>query len=240
MTQLELSMIGSCCFVEYRNIEQEEGHSSVVLGLWNKVSKEAKDMGKWLDEAEISLYDSGDEMSNYTLSSVLEDAIKKQTDKFSFDTKKDKVCEHTSFFEDEIDEVLLTAQDNRDISVEIDYELLKKDITDALPKMAEMLKLRELQKKEIAEKNTISRIQDEMSKLVMLRGTKQEIIARINEIKIRDNDVNLEASENQAEDNDLCFNTNLGKIGETYLDYEICLLPTMKKEHFIVTKVTPF
>jgi len=85
----------------------------------------------------------------------------------------------------------------------------------------------------------ISHINQAMQKLFFFRGTKEEIIAKLNEIGLR-NDCFLEPFEEPLPENDLGFNTNLGEIGDHYLDFEVYLLPTNQKDCFLVTEVNEF
>lgn len=64
----------------------------------------------------------------------------------------------------------------------------------------------------------IEQIEREMGKLVLFRGTMSDIIKRINSIGLR-NDSILEPFEEEVENNDLGFNTNLGEINGRYLDF---------------------
>jgi len=82
-------------------------------------------------------------------------------------------------------------------------------------------------------------IHSEMSRLVLFRGTKVEIIEKLNSIGLR-KDCYLEDFENPLPGNDFGFNTNLGSIGDYYFDFEIFLLPTNKKDVFIITEVNSF
>ena len=86
----------------------------------------------------------------------------------------------------------------------------------------------------------ITEINKAMEKLVLFRGTKEEIISKLNEIKITHQSVVLEPFENPLEGNDLGFNISLGMIGNEYIDYEIYMLPTMRKGEFLITEINPF
>jgi len=86
----------------------------------------------------------------------------------------------------------------------------------------------------------IGLVSNEMKKLVLFRGTMEEIVAKVNEIKIREDDVVLEPFEEFAPITDFGFNTNLGQIGDKYLDFEIYMLPTNKRGNFVITKVLAF
>ena len=88
-------------------------------------------------------------------------------------------------------------------------------------------------------KVVIESIKRQMQDLVLFRGTKEDIVKKINVIGQR-NDSILEPFENPLPDNDLGFNTNLGNFGDIYLDFEIYLLPTSKKDNFIITEINPF
>ena len=89
-------------------------------------------------------------------------------------------------------------------------------------------------------KQAIIKSYNEMMKnLVMFRGTKEEIIEKLNMIGSR-NDCFLEAFEEALPENDYGFNTNLGMVGEHYLDFEIYMLPTNEKDTFIITEVNEF
>ncbi len=85
----------------------------------------------------------------------------------------------------------------------------------------------------------IAKINNKMRNLVMFRGTKKEIIVELEKIGNR-KDIILEPFEEPLPENDLSFNTNIGMIGDSYLDFEVYLLPTNKKDVFIVTEVTEF
>ena len=79
-------------------------------------------------------------------------------------------------------------------------------------------------------------IDDEMKNLVLFRGTKEEICEKINSIGLRSDSI-LEPFENSLSENDFGFNTYLGKTEGHYLDFEVYLLPTNKKDVFLVTEV---
>jgi len=87
----------------------------------------------------------------------------------------------------------------------------------------------------------IQKVEEQMQELIMLRGTKEEIIEKLNTIRVnREESVILEPFEIFLPENDLGFNTNLGEIHEHYIDYEVYILPTNKKDTFIVTEVLAF
>jgi len=85
----------------------------------------------------------------------------------------------------------------------------------------------------------IKSIEKQISELVLFRGTKSDIIKKINAIGQR-NDSILEPFEKNIKGNDFGFNTNLGELNGHYLDFEIYLLPTNKKDIFIITEINPF
>lgn len=80
---------------------------------------------------------------------------------------------------------------------------------------------------------------NKMNDLVMFRGTKEDICSKLNSIGLRD-DCFLEPMEDQLPGHDLGFNTNLGMVKDTYLDYEVYMLPTNKDNEFIITEIKPF
>ena len=86
---------------------------------------------------------------------------------------------------------------------------------------------------------SISDIEENIKQLVGFRGTKIEIVAKLNNLGPR-HDCFLEAFEDPLPGIDLSFNTNLGMIGDHYLDFEIYMLPTRKLDEFMITEVTPF
>ena len=79
----------------------------------------------------------------------------------------------------------------------------------------------------------------EMRNLVLFRGTKVEICEKLNSIGLRD-DCFLQEFEEPLPGNDFGFNINLGKIGDCDLDFEVYLLPTNKKDVFVITEVNQF
>ena len=88
-------------------------------------------------------------------------------------------------------------------------------------------------------KDLISTINRQMQKLVLYRGTKTDIVSKLKEIGLR-HDPFLEEFENPITGNDFGFNTNLGRIEDNYLDFEIYLLPTNIPDTFIITEVSAF
>lgn len=86
---------------------------------------------------------------------------------------------------------------------------------------------------------TIEGIEQSMQRLIRYRGTKDEIVSKLNNLGPR-HDCFLEAFEDPLPENDLGFNTNLGMIGDHYLDFEIYMLPTMKADTFIIIEIRPF
>lgn len=92
----------------------------------------------------------------------------------------------------------------------------------------------EKQKKKILKKNK------KMQNLVMFRGTKEEIVKKLHKIGNREDIPVLQETEEKVKNQDLCFNTNIGEIDTHFLDYEIYMLPTNKKDNFIITEVVPF
>ena len=85
----------------------------------------------------------------------------------------------------------------------------------------------------------IESIKTQMQNIVLFRGTKDDIIKKINAIGLR-NDSILEPKENPLLFNDLGFNTNLGVVNDNYLDFEVYMLPTNIKDYFIITEINSF
>ena len=85
----------------------------------------------------------------------------------------------------------------------------------------------------------IESIKTQMQNIVLFRGTKNDIIKKINAIGLR-NDSILEPIENPLPFNDLGFNTNLGVVNDNYLDFEVYMLPTNIKDYFIITEINSF
>ena len=84
-------------------------------------------------------------------------------------------------------------------------------------------------------KIVIENISRQMEDLVLFRGTKEDIVKKINVIGLR-NDSILESIEDSLSINDIGFNINLGNFEDDYLDFEIYMLPTNAKNIFIVTE----
>ena len=82
-------------------------------------------------------------------------------------------------------------------------------------------------------------INKQMQSLILFRGTKEEIIKRLNTIGTR-RDCYLEPFEEPLAGNDFGFNTNLGMIDDEYLDYEIYMLSTHIESVFIITEINNF
>jgi hypothetical protein len=77
--------------------------------------------------------------------------------------------------------------------------------------------------------------------IVLFRGTIEDVKNKFNDLKInRDEDVVFQKFEEETPTGDIGFNTNVGQIGDEYIDYEVYLLPTKKTNHYIVTEVNPF
>jgi hypothetical protein len=88
---------------------------------------------------------------------------------------------------------------------------------------------------------TRKQMEKEMKKLVFSRYTKEELIQKLNSLRVnREKDCFLEPFEEPLPENDFGFNTNLGMIGSHYLDFEIYMLPTNEPEVFLITEVNPF
>lgn len=89
----------------------------------------------------------------------------------------------------------------------------------------------------------LKNIEQELQKLIMFRGTTKEIVKKINLIGLR-NDSIIEPSEENENNKklgfDYCFNTNLGMLNNQYIDYEIWMLPTNKKNTWIITEINSF
>ena len=85
----------------------------------------------------------------------------------------------------------------------------------------------------------IESIKTQMQNIVLFRGTKDDIIKKINAIGLR-NDSILEPKENPLLFNDLGFNINLGVVNDNYLDFEVYMLPTNIKDYFIITEINSF
>ena len=239
MTNLEFCMVGSCCFVQYVDINKEEGHSDIVMDLWNnEVSDEAKSMAQWIEKAKLALYESGDSDSNENLSEVYPEAVKAQSEVF-YDEGE---VLFESFFEDEANEALLVQQARSGLSADVDYDEVKKYILGEFPKIADLITARVDKKiKKLQQAEKIRLVNRAMSSLVLFRGTKEKITAKLNGFRVeREESVNLEPFEEPLPENDFGFNTNLGKIGDKYLDFEIFMLPTNKKDTFLITEVSAF
>lgn len=80
-----------------------------------------------------------------------------------------------------------------------------------------------------------------MQGLVHTRCTKQELIMKLALLSVnRDSIPVLTPFEEPLPENDFGFSTNIGMLGETYLDYEIFMLPTNKQDVFLITEIRPF
>jgi hypothetical protein len=62
----------------------------------------------------------------------------------------------------------------------------------------------------------------------------------LNKISTKHESVELVEFEEPLEDNDLGFNVNLGMNGNQYLDYEIYMLRTNKKDNYLITEINRF
>ena len=85
-------------------------------------------------------------------------------------------------------------------------------------------------------KIVIENISRQMEDLVLFRGTKEDIIKKINDIGLR-NDSILEPIEDPLSINDIGFNINLGNFEDDFLDFEIYMLPTNAKDIFVITEI---
>ncbi len=91
--------------------------------------------------------------------------------------------------------------------------------------------------REIDEKIKTDKIDEAVENLVFFRGTKDEIEQELNKIKTKKESVTLEPFEDPLSENDLGFNVNLGQVRDASLDYIIYMLPTNKKDTFLITEV---
>jgi hypothetical protein len=252
MTQLEYSMIGSSCFTGYLGVDNwsECDEKEAVMPYWVKISDEAKEMAKWIDEVETLIYENADkeirERSNELASSCFRFVVREQVGDSEYAEKLSqygKAPIFISFFEDDgdIDFDALKKQDECGIVYDVDYEKIKEFFLKEFSFLANAIEKSEEEKKEKEINEVLQKVETELQKLIMFRGTKEEIVEKLNAIRVnREESVNLEPSEESLPENDLGFNTNLGEIHEHYISYEIYMLPTNKKDTFIITKVSAF
>lgn len=83
---------------------------------------------------------------------------------------------------------------------------------------------------------TIKKVIKDMNDLVLFRGTKKEIVNKLNTIGTIKTDVILCPFPHPLPDNDFGFAVMLGKINDEWLDFDIYMLPTNKKDVFIITE----
>ena len=136
---IEVSMVGSACYVE-PEMEVCNSLSDEIKRIWAEVNPVAKEMAVWLFEKECSFYSENkdllndlDVLSNDVVAKSFQKALLKQTDVFlKKENSRNPVEYFDGFFEDEInEEIMLEREKSHKVSV-IDYDKLKKDISDDL------------------------------------------------------------------------------------------------------------
>ena len=86
----------------------------------------------------------------------------------------------------------------------------------------------------------MSRILNEkLQKLIMFRGTIEEIENKLNSYGFRDY-CKMEKFENGLDGNDFGFNINLGQEDNMYLDYEVFMLETNQTDVYIITEINDY
>jgi len=85
----------------------------------------------------------------------------------------------------------------------------------------------------------IQLINTKMFNLINSRFTLPELMSQLQEIGNKAKCV-YDWTEEGEQYNDYSINTNIGMIGEVYLDYEIFMLPTNKPEVYLITEIQPF
>jgi hypothetical protein len=253
MTQLEYSMIGSSCFLSFTEVDKwsECDLKQTLMPYWEKVSDEAKEMASWVDSIETIVHYNTDEdktgqISNELVNNTLIKAIREQIGDDEYAKKISQYGKEPmffSFFEDDIDIDLkaIKKQDECGIDYDVDYVKIKEFFLEKFSFLEECLEKEKKEEEEREAVKVLQKVEKDMQSLLFFRGTKEQIIEKLNTIRInREESVVLEPFEEPLEDNDLGFNTNLGEINEHYIDYEIYMLPTNKKDTFVITEVSAF
>ena len=93
--------------------------------------------------------------------------------------------------------------------------------------------------KEIAKGYILKMLEQKMNNMVGCRGTISSLTSRIQAFALRENII-LEPFEENFQDMDCGFNTNLGEIEGTYFDFEVFMLPTNEEGVFIITEINSF